>query len=213
MTRGRRPEELRPRPPTPSPPHSNRSRPPAPPLRAARAGRGDRRGAGRAAGPFPLAPRLYHVARAEGPERIAAEWWRDGTTTSPATISASRIPPATASGSSAKASTAARRPPRAGTCTGCSHERRLRFSRARTWSWPRHRIDWRTCLSFITSDMGREGVNDRVHWPRAPRCVGAASPRRINGRSSYSSAAGKHPGISGNQMPWALSGSFSTPPR
>ncbi len=50
---------------------------------------------------------LYRVARAEGPERIAAEWWRnDGP--HPRLLPASRIPPATASGSSARASTAAR---------------------------------------------------------------------------------------------------------
>ena len=49
---------------------------------------------------------LYRVARAEGPERIAAEWWRG--TPSPATTSASRIRRAIASGSTAKAFTAAR---------------------------------------------------------------------------------------------------------
>ena len=97
-------------------------RPPAPPLREARAGGGDRRGAGRAAGPFPLAARALPRRPRRRPGAHRRRMVARRTTTSPATISASRIPPATASGSSAKASTAARRRPRAGTCTGCSRD-------------------------------------------------------------------------------------------
>ena len=51
---------------------------------------------------------LYRVARAEGPERIAPEWWREeaGRARRPATISASRTRTAAATGSTGRASTA-----------------------------------------------------------------------------------------------------------
>ena len=51
--------------------------PAASPLRPAGAGGGGRRGARRSAGRFRWRRVLYRIARAEGPERIAAEWWRD----------------------------------------------------------------------------------------------------------------------------------------
>ena len=48
---------------------------------------------------------LYHVARAEGPERIAAEWWRDGSDEPhPRLFPRRGSRPATASGSFARAS-------------------------------------------------------------------------------------------------------------
>ena len=81
---------------------------------------------------------LYQVARAEGPERIAPEWWRDGEDL---TRDYFRVEdsPATVSGSTARASTDARPRPRAGTCTGSSGERpcsaHRSFSRA---AWARN---------------------------------------------------------------------------
>ncbi len=82
--------------PRPHPPHS--------PVRAAGADRSDRRGAGRTAGAIHLAARALLVAHAEGPERIAMEWWRDEQGQAlRAIISGSRAAKACASGSTAKA--------------------------------------------------------------------------------------------------------------
>ena len=65
---------------------------------------------------------MHGVARAQGPERIASEWWRDARRSRRATTTWWRTTPAAASGSTAKASTDARRQRRAGSCTGCSRE-------------------------------------------------------------------------------------------
>ena len=54
-----------------------RADPPDPPVRTAGADRGDGRSARRPAGAIHLAARAYQVVHAEGPERIAMEWWRD----------------------------------------------------------------------------------------------------------------------------------------
>ena len=79
----------------------------------------------------------YDVAGAQGPERIGAEWWREphlsaiprkrgtgqGTAArSRAIITSSRISAATASGSTAKAFTGAKRRRRAGSCKVCLRE-------------------------------------------------------------------------------------------
>ena len=72
---------------------------------------------------------VHRVVRAEGPERISPEWWReDGDAADDnqvAIITASRAPTACASGCSAKGFTAASVRP-GGTCTGSSHESRHR---------------------------------------------------------------------------------------
>ena len=51
--------------------------PPDPPVRTAGSHRGNCRSARQCAGPFSLAPRMHQVIHAEGPERIAMQWWRD----------------------------------------------------------------------------------------------------------------------------------------
>ena len=68
---------------------------------------------------------LYRVARAEGPERIAPEWWREQGSEEAPTRDYFRIEDATAAatGSTAKAFTAPRKSRRAGSCMGFSHER------------------------------------------------------------------------------------------
>ena len=62
---------------------------------------------------------LHDVAAIEGPERIAAPWWRRPTRRR-AIISAPRILKAAASGSTAKACGEKRRSGRNGSCMGCS---------------------------------------------------------------------------------------------
>ena len=68
---------------------------------------------------------LRRVRRAEGPERIAPEWWRARTRARharSAIITASRMRPARGSGSIARGSISTVRRRRAGTCTGSWHE-------------------------------------------------------------------------------------------
>ena len=65
---------------------------------------------------------LHDVTAIEGPERIAAPWWRHAGRRR-ATISAPRIPKAAASGSIARAYGVARRCGRNGLCTACLGKR------------------------------------------------------------------------------------------
>ena len=123
--------------------------PAVPPSRADR-GPGDR-SAGRAAAQFPLAarPAPGRARRRSGAHR-AGMVARQARQPRPATISASRMRTAAATGSTAKAFTARRRDRRAGSCTGSSHERacpalcRVRASSriSRSCAAPRSRRSW-----------------------------------------------------------------------
>ena len=66
---------------------------------------------------------LHQVAEAQGPERIAPEWWRRTRRGDARLLRRRGHGRAAASGSTAPASTAAATPPRTGSCTGCSDER------------------------------------------------------------------------------------------
>ena len=65
---------------------------------------------------------LHDVAAIEGPERIAAPWWRRAGRADARLFPRRGFSKAAASGSTAKASGAARRRRRNGSCTGCSGE-------------------------------------------------------------------------------------------
>ena len=141
---------------------------------------------------------MHQVADAEGPERIAPEWWRR-TGAAERDYYVVEDTAGAASGSTATASTAAERRPRDGSCMGCSHEppspswslpptsrscagprMRTRWSaRRRSWGWPPSAlptaIRWPASCARIPA--AKEAQASALARRRAPRHHATASRR------------------------------------